>query len=296
MNKPVVVIDAPSNLGLRPPLPGVVPGVYKLAGALRDQKLLPRLAAQDGGVVVPPRYSSHWDGKTVRNASAIATYTRRLADRVQRYHELAMFPLLLGGDCSILLGPMLALRRTGRYGLVFIDGHLDFRHPGNAEAVGSAAGEDLALVSGRGTPTLTDLEGLRPFVHDSDIVALGFRPDDEYLAEAQHTTMMLVDSAQIRQRGSIEVANHAIDTLRARQVAGYWIHLDADTLDSTLMPAVDTPTPGGLSFLELSSLLSPLLHTDLAVGLEITVFDPDLDPDGSLAQQLVEMLVAAFDS
>ena len=118
MNKPVVVINAPSNLGLRPSLPGV----YKLAGALRDQKLLPRLAVQDGGIVVPPRYSSHWDGKTVRNASAIATYTHRLADRVQHYHELAMFPLLLGGDCSILLGPMLALRRTGRYGLVFIDG------------------------------------------------------------------------------------------------------------------------------------------------------------------------------
>ena len=28
----VSVIDAPSNLGLRPPAPGVVPGVYKLAG------------------------------------------------------------------------------------------------------------------------------------------------------------------------------------------------------------------------------------------------------------------------
>lgn len=51
MNKPIVVLDAPSNLGLRPPQPGSVPGVYKLAGALRDQGLLARLGARDGGVV-----------------------------------------------------------------------------------------------------------------------------------------------------------------------------------------------------------------------------------------------------
>ena len=40
----------------------------------------------------------------------------------------------------------------GRIGLVFIDGHSDFRHPGNAPYVGAAAGEDLALVTGRGQP------------------------------------------------------------------------------------------------------------------------------------------------
>jgi arginase len=32
----------------------------------------------------------------------------------------------IGGDYSILPGSMLALRRRGRYGLLFIDGHADF--------------------------------------------------------------------------------------------------------------------------------------------------------------------------
>jgi arginase len=36
------------------------------------------------------------------------------------------------------------------FGLAFIDGHSDFRHLGNSEFVGSAAGEDLAIVTGRG--------------------------------------------------------------------------------------------------------------------------------------------------
>ena len=53
--------------------------------------------------------------------------------------------MVLGGDCSILLGSALAMHRLGeavggRIGLVFVDGHSDFRHPGNASYVGAAAG------------------------------------------------------------------------------------------------------------------------------------------------------------
>jgi arginase len=247
-------------------------------------------------VVTPPRYLPDWDGKTVRNASALATYSQRLADRIQPHCLAGEFPLVLGGDCSILLGPMLALRRMGRYGLIFIDGHLDFRHPGNAEALGGAAGEDLALVTGRGGSTLVNLEGRGPLVVESDVVAIGFRSDDEYAVEAQQIGMTTIDAAHLRQKGSAHVARMAQETLKQRPIEGYWIHLDADVLDSALMPAVDTPTPGGLTFEELTLLLQILLRTNLAVGLEVTVFDPDLDPDGKLAQRLTEVIVEALGS
>lgn len=296
MHKPMIVLDAPSNLGLRPPQPGVAPGVYKLAGALRDQGLLAQLGARDAGVVTPPRYLPDWDGKTVRNASALATYSQRLADRIQHHCLTGEFPLILGGDCSILLGPMLALRRIGRYGLIFIDGHLDFRHPGNADAVGAAAGEDLALVTGRGGSSLANLEGRGPLVADSDVVAIGFRSDDEYATEAQQIGMTTIDAAYLRQNGSAHVARLAQEALKQRPIQGCWIHLDADVLDPALMPAVDTPTPGGLTFEELTLLLQLLLRTNLAVGLEVTVFDPDFDPDGKLAQCLTEILVEALGS
>ncbi|GCE23628.1 arginase family protein [Dictyobacter kobayashii] len=294
MPKPIVVLDAPSNLGLRPPEPGLVPGVYKLAGALRDKGLVPQLGASDGGVVVPPRYLPDWDGKTVRNAQGLASYSPRLADRIQQHISAGAFPLVLGGDCSILLGGMLALRRRGRYGLVFIDGHLDFRHPGNAEAVGSAAGEDLALAMGRGAASLTNLEGRGPLVEDSDVVAIGFRPDDENLAEVREAGITTIDVTRLQQEGAARIARLALETLQQCSVAGYWIHLDADVLDPTVMPAVDTPTAGGLTEQELVSLLRNLLTSNLAVGLEVTVFDPDLDPDGTLAQRLTDVLVAGF--
>jgi hypothetical protein len=41
MHRPLVVLDAPSNLGLRPPQPGVVPGVYKLAARCATSRLSP---------------------------------------------------------------------------------------------------------------------------------------------------------------------------------------------------------------------------------------------------------------
>ncbi|GLV55503.1 arginase [Dictyobacter sp. S3.2.2.5] len=293
MAKPIIMLDAPSNLGLRPPEPGAVPGVYKLAGALRDQHLLERLDAQEGGVVTPPRYLSAWDGKTVRNGAAIAAYAHRLADRIQSLSKQQKFILVLGGDCSILLGPMLALRRDGPYGLVYIDGHLDFRHPGNSETLGAAAGEDLALVTGRGDPDLPNLEGLKPLVRDSDVVALSFRPHDECAHEIKQAGMTTFEIEQIQQDPA-RVGQAVVVELAHRSLAGYWIHLDVDVLDPSIMPAVDTPEPGGLSLEELVQLLHPLLASELAIGMEITVFDPDLDPDGRYAQQLTAAIVAAF--
>ena len=61
------------------------------------------------------------------NRAQIPAYTRVLADRVGTLLDAGERPLVLGGDCSILLGAMLALRRRGRFGLAFVDGHLDFR-------------------------------------------------------------------------------------------------------------------------------------------------------------------------
>jgi arginase len=62
----ITLLDAPSNLGLRPPDVGAVPGVDKLAGALRDAGLLERLDARDAGVVVPPRYHPQVEPGSIR--------------------------------------------------------------------------------------------------------------------------------------------------------------------------------------------------------------------------------------
>ncbi|MCI4364350.1 MAG: arginase family protein [Thermoplasmata archaeon] len=275
-------------------MPGAVPGAYKLGWALREQRIVARLWARDDGVVIPPRYRAEWDGHTLRNRQEIVGYTRRLAERVGSSLESESFLLLLGGDCSILLGPALALRRKGRYGLLFLDAHSDFRHPGNAPSVGAAAGEDLALVTGRGSPEVTNLDSLGPYVRDEDVIVLGFRPNDECAEELRALGIHAVDSVSVRERGPKVVAEEAIRRMEERTVQGFWIHLDADVLDSALMPAVDSPEPEGLTFEELSELLQGVIASPLAAGLDVTVFDPDLDADGTLAGRLCDALVAGL--
>jgi arginase len=298
MSRPTVLLDAPSNLGLRPPAPETVPGCHKAPWALRDQGLLDRLGARDAGAVVPPRYDRHgWNqGDGVFNAAAIAAYTRRLADRLEPRVAAGARVVVLGGDCSILLGAGLALRRRGRYGLAFLDGHSDFRHPGNATYVGAAAGEDLALVTGRGQADLVDLDGLGPYFPDTDVVALGMRAGDELLDELvalgiPHATAPAIAADPA---GAARETLAHVDPAVRPELDGFWVHLDVDILDPSVMPAVDSPDPGGLAPADLTALLRPLLAAPGCVGLEVTVFDPDLDPDGRYAALLADLLVDAL--
>jgi arginase len=296
MRRPLSVLDAPSNLGLRPPAPGTVPGCHKLPGALRDQGFLARIGAVDAGCATPPRYDrGDWrPGDGVFNAEGLAAFSRSLADRIGALLDADRFPVVIGGDCSILLGATLALRRRGRYGVAFVDGHSDFRHPGNSVGVGAAAGEDLALVTGHGQADLTDLDGLRPYVRAEDAVVLGIRDDDEYAGELDALGVPVWAVGRLRAAGPEAAAAAALAHLDRPGLDGFWLHFDADVLDAAVMPAVDTPNPGGLSHAELAALLRPLLAADRCVGVEVGVFDPDLDPTGRLAGELADTLVSVI--
>lgn len=288
----VAVLDAPSNLGLRPPVKGAVPGVYKLPWALRRHRLVEQLGAIDAGAVVPPRYLAQWTPGTVRNEQAIATYSGLLADRLKELRREKLFPLVLGGDCSILLGNMLALRREGRFGLAYVDGHSDFRHPGNSDRVGAAAGEDLALVTGRGQ-LLAHLKGKKPLVPEKDVVAIGMRANDSYTPEVRTAGIPVFDVDDLRKK-PVESLSEIVRLLERERLDGFWLHLDVDVLDAEIMPAVDSPDSGGLTWDELDRLLGTLVRSPKIAGMELTIFDPDLDPEGSLAATLVEHLTNAF--
>jgi arginase len=291
----IAVVDAPSNLGLRPPGAGKEPGVRRLAATLRSRGIVSRLDALDGGRVAPPPYSPEVDPETtVMNGEAIRGFSVDLAGKVGAVLGEGHFPLVLGGDCSILVGNMLALRSFGRFGLVFIDGHLDFRHPGNSEVVGAAAGAELALVSGRGPERLTNIDGSKPLVRDEDAFALGEREDDPRTRDARETGIEVWDLSAVRQIGVGEAAARVVETLESNGVDGFWIHLDADVLDDALMPAVDSRQPDGLGYAELIELLRVLLRSDLAVGMQVTIFDPELDSTGEIADEFTSAIVAAF--
>src|SRR5690349_10824376 len=295
----IAVLDAPSNLGLRPPTVTSVPGCAKAPGALRDQGLLSRLGARDAGCLTPPRYDpGDWrPGDGVAHATEIAAYSRALADRIGVIIDGGEFPVILGGDCSILIGAGIAMHRLGdavggRIGLVFVDGHSDFRHPGNASYVGAAAGEDLALVTGRGQADLAAIESRRPYFRDIDVVVLGIRAQDEYRLDLQAAGIVTRPVPILRTEGAARSAQWARDQLV--DCAGYWVHVDVDVLDPAVMPAVDAPDPGGIAFPELEILLAGLVESPHCLGVEITVFDPDYDPDGRYAEEITAAVVSGL--
>jgi len=293
----IVVVEAPTNVGLSPPGPGSEPGVYALASALRTNGIVSRLGATDGGTVVSPPYKPEIDPSTgVLGGEALRSFSLDLAKLVGAVVQEGKFPFVLGGDCSILIGNMLALRRRGRFGLVFIDGHLDFRHPGNSELVGAAAGADLALVSGKGPDRLANIDGLGPLVRDDDIVALGEREDYPEWRDIHDTDITVWDLWKMRSLGVNRVALKTLEEMESSGVEGFWVHLDADVLDDAIMPAVDSRQPDGLSYTELIEFLRPLLGSPLATGMQVTIFDPELDRDGKIAAKFTDALIEALSS
>ncbi|MDQ3137222.1 MAG: arginase family protein [Gemmatimonadota bacterium] len=282
------IVEAPSPLGLFPR------GVETLADALLAAGLAECLNARRAGRVEPPPYDDFRDpGTQMLNPRGIAHYSAALANAVGAVIDAGDFPIVLGGDCSIVLGCLLALKRRGRHGLLFLDGHTDFYQP-EAEPNGEAASMDLALATGRGPDMVTNLEGRRPLVRDGDVVA--FAPRDAEDAEAhgsqraEDTAIRVVDLGEVRARGVAEAADRAIQHLCRAELAGFWIHLDADVLDDAVMPAVDYRMPGGLSWDELTATLRVAMASGRALGLDVTIFNPKLDEDGSGATGLVDTL------
>ena len=293
----IALIGAPSNLGLRPPEPGSVPGTAKAPEALREAGLhdqLLRFGARDAGVVLPARYRDDLRAGSgrLRNQEAIVAHAHSLAIRIGDCLDSRDTPFVLGGDCSILIAVGLAVSRRGRFGLVHLDGHTDFRHPDNSDACGSLAGEDLAAAIGLHWDVIADIEQRKPYFHPNDSVHAGCRSDDEHLDEVSNTLALTLTAPQIRERGPQAVATSVLDVFGRRPLAGFWIHLDLDILDPAVMSSVDSPAPDGLSAEELSALLSVLAPS--ATGADVTIFDPDLDPDGTAAHLVTDLLTVSF--
>ena len=305
VRRQLAVLDAPSNLGLRPPAPGIEPGARKLAAALRSRDLVQRLGARDAGGVPAPPYEPGPDHVVgYRNGTALAAYTLELADAVERElaTEAGELLVVLGGDCSVVLGPLLALRRRGRYGVAFVDAHDDYSPPLDPDRYAglcTAAGLDLALATGHGPPALVDLEHLRPYVREDDVVHLGLvrEPGDATYADVaafEASAIRRYSAEQIRGDGAVTLTQRAADELAAAELGGFWVHLDADVLDETIMPAVDSPNSGGLTADELTDVLGLLLSSPAAVGMDVCIYDPHLDATGAAGDLLADVVVSAL--
>jgi arginase len=298
MTRELALIEAPSNLGLAPPAPGKEPGARHMARVLRQLGLRTTLGALDAGEVVPPRYGAERDAATgIRNVREIADYSATLALTIGAQLDARRFPVVVGGDCSILLGSLLALHRRGRYGLVFVDGHQDLQTP-QVSRTGGAAGMDLALAVGIGPAILTALGGSGPLVRASDVSLIGPRDNPAWYTgddvSRARDAMQVFVLADLRRVGMAAAGDAVAARLDRPGLAGAWIHCDVDVLNDDVMPAVDSRQPDGLSYDELNALLRPVLDSGAVAGMHLTIYDPDRDPDLVAGRALVAGLGRLF--
>jgi arginase len=291
----VVTLEFPSNLGLKEPFPGHEPGVRKLPSWLKQHGFHALINASATIALEPPPYSMNFDKTSgVRNADTIIEYAKKQATLLQEVIGSGSFALILGGDCSILIGNAIALKRIGRYGLFYLDGHHDFMLPELSET-GGVAGMDTAIVTGHGHQTLTDIDGLRPYFEEHHVWCIGNREyDEQYVAAIRESSIHYRDLIAFRKQGATDCVKDFLSMVESEKLDGFFIHLDVDVLDDAIMPAVDSRTADGFSYAELDVILTSLLKSGKAVGLEITILDPELDPDGVYTKQFVQQFCRIF--
>ena len=291
----VIVLGAPMESE------SLLDGVNLMPAALRAAGLDPTLRA--AGIVVDDlgdldiAITEH-----VRDpATGILAYrqvcaaTDVIRRSVPRMLDTPDIPLVVGGCCGILVGIVAALReRYQRIGLAFVDGHLDY-YDGASAPVGALADMELSILTGRGPRPLTAIVGEPPLVHATDAWVLGYRDHSIMIrqgapdAHAELPDAHFVDEGGVRRHGPGEVGRLAAEALTERP-GRFWLHVDLDVLSPAVMPAVDDPLPGGLSWDELTSLLRPLARSDALLGMDLTIYNPSRDPERRLAPRIVRLL------
>jgi len=287
-----VLIEAPSNLGLKALSDGVEPGVKFFPSAMEQQGFDKLIGVTEKISVPPPAYSTEIDQESkVRNADKIVVYDKRLADVLGTHLEKRNTAIVIGGDCSILIGAALSLKRNGNYGLFFLDGHTDFMWPELSQTAG-AAGMDLAIITGNGHNKLTNIQNLKPYIEEENVFCVGNREYTDWYVEAiEKTKINYYDLNSLRAFGIPNIVEKFLAMVQSAKLDGFWIHFDVDVLNNDIMPCVDSPQEDGLSYEELKLVLNPLIHSKMFRGIDLTIFDPTLDENGRYAKQFAREII-----
>jgi arginase len=285
----VELIGVPSNSS------GMVDGVATAPSALRRATLPEMLARHvevvDAGDLDLPTPSPERDPISGLIAEgALVAMVAGVRAAVARALVAGRFPLLVGGDCPLLLGALAAARDVhGRVGLLFVDGHQD-AWPPRRSPTGEAADCELGLALGRERDRLTpDLAALLPLVAPEEVALLGPRDAADLEAAGVRSLAPEVElhpAVELLARGVEPITRATIDRLH-RRIGTLWLHIDLDVLASQALGAVDYPQPGGLGWDDLEALTILALSSPGLIGLDVTIYNPDLDPDGGGARRIV---------
>ena len=298
MRRRVELLGVPFNSA------GTTDGVARGPAALRRAGLVEALRTvgvdvrDRGDVVLGPTAPERDPSSRVIAPTALTAMIEAVRDEVDAIVRDGRFPLVLGGDCPILLGCLAAPAVAGA-GLLFVDGHED-AWPPDASTTGEAADMELGFALERAIDGLPEplLEAL-PRLDPRRVAVIGPR-DEADLAEAGVQSIDgVVDVTRPEAIGPDAAGQLGIDTMERLAASGLtWYHVDLDVLDTASLGAVDYRQPGGLDWATLTALSRGALASAPAgstvAGWDVTIYNPDMDPDGTGAARIVRFLVDVF--
>jgi arginase len=271
-------------------------GIAEAIAALRERGLAERLRAvgvDDGGDLRLEPPSAERGGSGLLNESALVRLVEATSEYVGYAHRAGRRPLLVGGDCPVLLGAVAALGDgEGSVGLVMVDGHED-AWPPHRSNTGEASDSEIAIALGRVPDLPGPLERLTPVLRPSSVALVGPRDGDEIKrarVESLRDEVAFFADDVAAARTLASGGNPAQDAIQSIDADEFWLHVDLDALDSHAFAAVDYPQPGGLDWYELEQLVTAAATAPGCRGMSVGIYNPDLDPSRSDADELIRFL------
>jgi arginase len=291
------LIGVPSSAGAH--APGVERGpAWLRAAGLAGALATAGVAAFDAGDLPVSLFATGAAPSGARNLPAVLDVVSGVADAVAAARADGDVAVLLGGDCTLVLGAVAGLRRqeraSGEVGVFYLDGDADLDTPQEGWGVLDSCG--VAHLLGDGDPQLAAVRPDGPLLDAGSLVLFGFHPAQlsagQWRRFAGHglygvpVTAMPPGTAGRR-------AGQAVARLHDKRAL--LCHLDVDVIDYAQFPLADCPRyHGGLSPSDaFDAVRAATAHPGLAC-LTLTEVNPDHDPAGELTQELVSRWTTAI--
>jgi arginase len=289
----IVVLGAPTSAA------ALVPGHEKAPARLRAAGLVQRLTAAgylvtDMGDDPVELFRPDEESPRARNARGVLRALETLRPRVELAIKSGALPLILAGDCSVALATTAALRRYHSHvSMIYVDRDADLNIPATSPS-GCLDGMVISHLAGRGAAELVRFWGQPPLVREPDLVLFGVArmdpPEEEVL---RRSPLQCYSAADIQRTGPANAAQSALDRVHGA-TSEFVLHFDVDVISSEDFRATNFPGTGGLHLEEVREALLVFARQPHLAALEVSAYNPDLDPSGAGAETIVELLVAVL--
>jgi arginase len=285
----IALIGAASSAG------AFLTGSEKAPSALRAAGLIERLQSvgyevNDLGDCPQRLFADDDEHKRARNLPAIVASLNDLKPRAELAIKSGALVLVLGGDCTQVIGLLTGARRYYRHlNLLWFDGDADLNTPASTPS-GRLDGMALSTILGKGSPELVRFWGEPQIVREPDTVLFGISRLDPFEEEfLTRSPVRHILAADIRAKGVEKSAQQAIEQLHA-DTREFILHLDLDVITEVEFSAVNLPRAGGLSVREVQSCLTEFAKSKNLLALDVAQYNPDKDLDGAAAKNLIDLL------